>query len=133
VKFSHFLGLCELTAPNHPSSLGLSLTIVYFFVNYRSRSYFEATFYHGKSYVIIFTKNWLGYTLGDFLQTLVLLHMSINIEREKFFCAFTRSNLAIVIYNAGAVKHYNATNNLVRFKTKKTPTYIISCLVRPSA
>jgi hypothetical protein len=43
--------------------------IVYFkqlFENYRSSATFWATFFHGYSYVVIFTKTWFGYILGDF-------------------------------------------------------------------
>jgi hypothetical protein len=39
------------------------------FENYRSSTNDLATFFHGASDVIIFTKTWLGYILGDFSQT----------------------------------------------------------------
>jgi hypothetical protein len=35
VKFSHFLGLCKLTAPNHPPSLGLSLLLTRYVLHMR--------------------------------------------------------------------------------------------------
>jgi hypothetical protein len=38
----------------------------FFFVNYRSSSHFLATFSHCCGYALNFTKNGLGYVLGDF-------------------------------------------------------------------
>jgi hypothetical protein len=43
--------------------------IIYFgqcFEDYMSATNFWATFFHGASYVIILTKTWWGYILGDF-------------------------------------------------------------------
>jgi hypothetical protein len=40
-------------------------TLVIFFKLYRNGTNNRATFYHGSSYALIFTKNGLGYILGD--------------------------------------------------------------------
>jgi hypothetical protein len=55
------------------SPLGRIVTLEAFFENYRSSQNHWATVSRGKNYVIIMTKNGLGYILADFFSQLHLV------------------------------------------------------------
>jgi hypothetical protein len=50
------------------SRIGRLFDIGSFFENYRSIPHFGYTFFYGKSYELILTKNGLGFILGEFFS-----------------------------------------------------------------
>jgi hypothetical protein len=50
-----------------------------FIENFRSSANSWANFFRSASYVLILTKNWLGYILGNFLQTHLVTLLLANI------------------------------------------------------